>query len=89
MPKIVTAAICMLVACAAAAPAAAQVSCAPNCDFFHYYGPYDFTYIRPGLYAYPRCGPDGNCSPYLAYSLPPFRGRVTVRTLTRRSQPHY
>ena len=88
MPKIVAAAICVLVACAGA-PAAAEVSCAPVCDFFHYYGPYDFTYIRPGLYAYPRCGPDGNCSPHLVYSLPPFRGHVTVRSLRLRPQPRY
>ncbi len=88
MPKVVAAAICMLVACAGG-PAAADVSCAPNCDFFHYYGPYDFTYIRPGLYAYPRCGPDGSCSPHLVYSLPPFRGHVTVRSLPRRPQPRY
>ena len=89
MPKIVAAAICMLVACAAAPAAADVIGCAPTCDFFHFYGPYDFTYIRPGLYAYPRCGPDGNCSPHLVYSLPPFRGRVTVRSLTRRPEPRY
>jgi hypothetical protein len=47
------------------APAAPAAECYPHCDYNHYYGPYDFTYVRPGLYAYPRCGPRGECSPYL------------------------
>jgi hypothetical protein len=29
--------------------------CSPHCDYWHYYGPYDFSYIRPGLFAYPIC----------------------------------
>jgi hypothetical protein len=88
MPRLIAAAIGLLVAFAAD-PAAAEVSCAPYCDFFHYYGPYDFTYIRPGLYAYPRCGPNGDCSPFLVYSLKPYRGRVTVRSLARPPAPRY
>src|SRR5919201_1701212 len=58
--------------------------CYPNCDLWHYYGPYDFTYIRPGLYGYPICGPRGDCSPYLAYTYQGgyrLRKRVTIRTL--------
>ncbi len=60
--------------------ARAEQLCFPHCDYVHYYGPFDFTYVRPGLFGYPRCGPQGDCSPHLAYSttggLP---GRITVR----------
>ena len=63
--------------------ASAEVDCAPYCDFTHYYGPQDFTYVRPGLFLYPRCGPSGYCSPYLLSSWQRFRGRVTVRSLAR------
>jgi hypothetical protein len=45
----------------------AQTDCTPHCDFNHYYGPSDYTYVRPGLFGYPRCGPRGNCSPNLVY----------------------
>ena len=62
-------------------PAVAKIDCYPYCDFTHYYGPLDFTYVKPGLFCYPRCGPRGDCSPYLActYSRLP-SGQVTVRT---------
>ena len=63
--------------------AAAEVDCAPYCDFTHYYGPQDFTYVRPGLFLHPRCGPSGYCSPYLLSSWQRFRGRVTVRSVAR------
>jgi hypothetical protein len=54
--------------------------CAPHCDYSHYYGPYDFTYIRPGMFAYPICDRQGNCSPHLIYTYPGHRyGRITVR----------
>jgi hypothetical protein len=54
--------------------------CFPHCDYRHYYGPYDFTYVQPGLFAYPRCDLRGDCSPQLAYSTTGFRrGRITVR----------
>ena len=36
--------------------------CFPHCDFYHDYGPY---VIGPSLYCYPRCGLNGNCSPFL------------------------
>jgi len=52
--------------------------CFPHCDYSHYYGPFDFTYIAPGLFGYPLCDARGNCSPQLAYS-PVRRGRITVR----------
>jgi hypothetical protein len=69
---------------AGASPAGAQVACAPYCDFTHDYGPYDLTYIRPGLYAYPRCAPSGECSPYPVYSYPRYRGvHITVRPRKR------
>jgi hypothetical protein len=54
--------------------------CVPHCDYRHYYGPFDFTYVQPGLFGYPLCGPRGNCSPQLVYSTTGFRrGRITVR----------
>ncbi len=49
------------------ATAAAAADCYPHCDYNHYYGPYDLTHVRPGLYAYPVCGPRGNCAPYSVY----------------------
>jgi hypothetical protein len=27
--------------------AALAEDCAPHCDYWHYYGPYDFSYIKP------------------------------------------
>ena len=67
-------------------PAAAEVGCFPYCDFTHYYGPYDYTWVRPGLFLYPRCGPSGDCSPYVIGSSR-FRGRVTIRRLGRPAGP--
>lgn len=62
------------------ARAASAEECFPYCDYNHYYGPYDFTYVQPGLFGYPRCDPRGNCSPQLVYSTTGFRrGRITVR----------
>ena len=59
---------------------ASAAECYPHCDYTHYYGPFDFTYVQPGLYAYPRCGVRGNCSPYMVYSTSGFhRGTITVR----------
>jgi hypothetical protein len=65
-----------------AAPAAAE--CYPHCDYIQDYGPYDYTYVRPGLFGYPVCDRLGNCSPWAlyAYSWGP-RGRITVRSLRR------
>jgi hypothetical protein len=83
MPRLIAAALLLL----AASPAVAEVGCAPYCDFWHYYGPYDYTYVRPGLYAYPACRADGDCSPYLVTSRR-YVGRVTVR-LPRPVRPHY
>ena len=77
------------VALLAAAPAAAEVGCDPYCDFMHYYGPHDFTYVRPGLYAYPYCGPSGYCSPHLVSSSRRYLGRVTVRPVVRSVRPRY
>jgi hypothetical protein len=66
------------------APAA---ECYPHCDYNHYYGPYDFTYVRPGLFGYPRCGPRGDCSPVLDYSVAGVRrGNITIRFLPRRDR---
>jgi hypothetical protein len=49
------------------AGAALAVDCAPHCDFVHDYGPYDLSYIRPGLAGIPVCDRQGNCSPHLVY----------------------
>ena len=60
------------------------VECAPYCDYTHDYGPYDFTYARPGLYGFPACNLYGECLPRLAYSRGvPYRGYLGVRPLPR------
>jgi hypothetical protein len=48
--------------------AALAEDCSPHCEYWHYYGPYDFTYIQPGLFAYPVCDRQGTCSPHLVYT---------------------
>jgi hypothetical protein len=69
---------------AGAGPAAAQgrQSCYPYCSYTHYYGPYDYRYLRPGLICYPICGPDGRCSPNPSCTGRLARGRITVRSLS-------
>ena len=47
---------------------ALAVECYARCDYVHDYGPYDFTYVRPGLYGYPLCNLRGECLPNLVYS---------------------
>jgi hypothetical protein len=59
--------------------AVAEQYCSPHCDYIHYYGPFDFSYIRPGLIGYPQCGLQGDCAPHLAFVSGVRRGRVTVR----------
>jgi hypothetical protein len=59
--------------------ALAEQECFPHCDYTHYYGPLDFSYREPGLFGYPRCGPQGDCSPHLAYTTGILRPKVTVR----------
>jgi len=81
MPKLIVAAIAAALAFTTG-PAAAEVGCAPNCDFTHYYGPYDYTWVRPGLFVFALCGPSGYCSPHLIRSSR-YRGTVTIRTLAR------
>jgi hypothetical protein len=62
------------------AGAVSAAECFPYCDYTHYYGPFDFTYVQPGLFGSPLCGPRGNCSPQLGYSTSGVRrGRITVR----------
>jgi hypothetical protein len=66
--------------CAVGTRSVAAAECYPYCDFNHYYGPSDFTYVRPGLYGYPVCNARGACSPQLVYSANGIRrGRITVR----------
>src|SRR6185312_329315 len=81
MPKLIAAAVAAVLALATG-PAAAEVDCAPNCDFTHYYGPHDYTWVRPGLFLYPRCGPSGSCSPHLIRSSR-YRGSITIRSFGR------
>ena len=80
MPRCLAAALLGLLVLGSTS-ARAENDCTPYCDFLHYYGPQDFTYIRPGLFLYPRCGPSGNCSPYLISTYPrrPV-GRIIVRS---------
>ena len=74
-----------------ATPAAA-IECAPYCDYTHDYGPYDLSWKRPGLYAFPVCAPNGECAPRAArvyspvsgWPYWPYRGvRITVRPRKR------
>ena len=76
--------VLVVLALLASGPAVAAVGCAPYCDFTHDYGPYDFTYVAPDLFVYPRCGPSGSCSPYLVTSRARYRGTITVRPYVRR-----
>jgi len=41
--------------------------CAPHCDYVHDYGPYDLSWVSPGLVGYPICDRRGDCSPHLVY----------------------
>ena len=62
--------------------------CSERCDHYHDYGPYDFSYIRPGLLGWPVCDRQGNCSPYLIYTHPGYqRGQITVRPTHWNSLP--
>jgi hypothetical protein len=76
-------AVLTLLLCSAGTALAAE--CFPYCDYNHNYGPYDFTYVKPGLWGYPTCGPRGNCLPRLSYSVAGRtpRGNIEVRTLRR------
>lgn len=59
--------------------AALAEDCSPHCDYWHYYGPYDFSYIRPGLFGYPICDQRGDCSPHLYYVYSGHQhGRITI-----------
>ena len=72
--------LAFLAFCCVGTRAVSAAECFPYCDFTHYYGPFDFTYVQPGLFGRPLCGPRGNCSPHLVYSTSGFRqGRITVR----------
>jgi hypothetical protein len=78
--------------CCFAVDTALAGDCSPHCDYYHNYGPYDFSYVEPGLTGYPVCDRQGNCSPYLIYLHSGHRrGQVTIRPVTRpkaaRSRP--
>ena len=54
--------------------------CSPYCDYVHDYGPYDFSWVRPGLTGYPVCDSQGNCAPHLIYVHPGRRhGQINIR----------
>ncbi len=84
-------ALCALGAAITASPAFA-IECAPYCDYTHDYGPYDLSWKRPGLYAFPVCAPNGECAPRAARVYSPVSGwrywsyrgvRITVRPRNR------
>jgi hypothetical protein len=80
MPRFIAA----IIFCSVCLAGAEAGDCSHNCDYWHYYGPYDFSYISPGLTGYPRCDRQGNCSPHLIYVYPSYRyGRITVRPVGR------
>jgi hypothetical protein len=61
--------------------------CAPHCDYVHDYGPVDLSWVSPGLFGYPVCDREGNCSPHLVYRRfgQPWPGvAITVRPTPRR-----
>jgi hypothetical protein len=61
--------------------AGAQTQCAPRCDYTHYYGPLDFSYMRPDLVAYQRCDLNGYCWPF------PRQGRAPVNPFNWHTVP--
>lgn len=70
--------------CVLGSGAATAEDCGANCDYWHYYGPSNFSYIRPGLLGYPICDRQGNCAPYLTYTYPGQRtGRIIIRPAPR------
>jgi hypothetical protein len=85
MPKWRTAAIVASAAFLSVASAGAiAAECTPHCDYIQDYGPYDYTYVRPGLFGYAICDWWGNCSPYRVYAYSGRRtGRITIRSLSR------
>ena len=48
--------------CCFGTTAGMAVDCFPHCDYYNDYGPY---VIGPTYYCNPRCGLQGNCSPFL------------------------
>ena len=81
MLKVFAAALVSLFLLGPGSAAAQTPGCYPYCDYVHDYGPYDYSYVRPGLDCYPRCGPDGSCAPGLACMVSRrSAGTITVRT---------
>ena len=86
MAKILATAI--ILGAALTTGAAPAENCGNTCDYNHYYGPADYTYIQPGLYGYPVCDRLGNCAPHqvYVYSGRP-RGRIIIRPARRAVRP--
>ena len=61
MLRLITATILGWLCFGSGSASAQAAGCAPNCAFYHNYGPYDLSYIRPGLVGVPVCDRDGNC----------------------------
>ena len=61
--------------------------CTPHCDYVHDYGPYDFSYVRPGLAGYPVCDWRGDCAPRIVYYYAGHR-RPGVRIIIRPTNPN-
>lgn len=62
--------------------------CAPHCDWTHDYGPYDFSWVYPGLVGIPVCDRDGNCSPYLLYRYTGPKPGVTITVRSTHGATH-
>jgi len=88
---IVLAVLCAFVLCAfVLAPGIALAyDCSPHCDYTHDYGPYDMSWVAPGLVGYPVCDWRGNCAPRLVYRRFGYARpgvMITIRP-TRRARP--
>jgi hypothetical protein len=84
MLKVLAPAVLGVVLCVPAV--AFAYDCAPHCDYVHDYGPYDLSWVAPGLVGFPLCDRGGNCSPHLVYRRfghPWPRITITVRPMHR------
>lgn len=68
-------------------------SCAPTCDWTHNYGPYDLSWVYPGLVGIPVCDRDGYCLPQLVYRYTGSKPGITITVrpthgVKQRLEPH-
>lgn len=83
----IASALAILSSVALSSGVASATDCLPHCNYVHDYGPYDFSYIRPGLVGYPICDRRGNCAPYLTYRYTG-HARPGVRIIIRPTHPY-